>query len=281
MSSKTWFLLASILLTSMPTLFAQTSESELQLGIEAFKENQYEKAINHFDKAVELNSTNTRAHMYLATAYLSQYIPGVDTDENRSQAEGAILHYRQVLDLSTDRDQRLNAANGIAYIYLNMKNWDEARKYYQMASDIAPNDPEPYYSIGVIDWSRCYQPRMEARARLGMQPDQNLSVENAEQKKLCDELRAENSSVIEDGISMLDKAIQLRLDYDDAMAYMNLMYRERADLQCADPVARSRDLKTADDWVDKAMAAKQAKAKAQAEAVKANSQQHTKAPNPR
>jgi Flp pilus assembly protein TadD len=158
MSSKTWFLLASILLTSMPTLFAQTSESELQLGIEAFKENQYEKAINHFDKAVELNSTNTRAHMYLATAYLSQYIPGVDTDENRSQAEGAILHYRQVLDLSTDRDQRLNAANCIAYIYLNMKNWDEARKYYQMASDIAPNDPEPYYSIGVIDSSRCYQP---------------------------------------------------------------------------------------------------------------------------
>jgi len=121
---------------------------------------------------------------------------------------------------------------------------------------------------------------MEARARLGMQPDQNLSVENAEQKKLCDELRAENSSVIEDGISMLDKAIQLRLDYDDAMAYMNLMYRERADLQCADPVARSRDLKTADDWVDKAMAAKQAKAKAQAEAVKANSQRHTTAPNP-
>ena len=33
-----------------------------------------------------------------------------------------------------------------------------------MASELDPNDPEPYYSIGVIDWTSCYQPRMEARA---------------------------------------------------------------------------------------------------------------------
>ena len=35
---------------------------------------------------------------------------------------------------------------------------------------------------------------------------------------------------------MLEKALELRPDYDDAMAYMNLMYRERADLQCDDPL---------------------------------------------
>jgi ABC-type sulfate transport system substrate-binding protein len=93
-----------------------------------------------------------------------------------------------------------------------------------------------------------------------MQPDQHLSSKNPEQKKVCDELQARNWSVIEDGISKLDKAIQLRAEYDDAMAYMNLMYRERADLECADAAARNRDLKTADDWVDKVMATKKAKA---------------------
>jgi hypothetical protein len=41
---------------------------------------------------------------------------------------------------------------------------------------------------------------------------------------------------------------------------MNLMYRERADIQCDDPAAREADLKTADDWVDKTMAVKKAKA---------------------
>jgi hypothetical protein len=133
-------------------------------------------------------------------------------------------------------------------------------EYYEIASDADPKDPEPFYSIGVIDWSQCYQPRMEARAKLGMKPDQHLSSRKPEQKRLCDELQAKNWTIIEDGMNNLDKAIQLSPDYDDAMAYMNLMYRERADLECSDPGARSRDLQTADEWVDKAMAVKKAKA---------------------
>jgi hypothetical protein len=44
---------------------------------------------------------------------------------------------------------------------------------------------------------------------------------------------------------------------------MNLLYRERADVQCADPAARAADLKTADEWVDKTMAVKKAKAEKQ------------------
>ena len=36
--------------------------------------------------------------------------------------------------------------------------------------------------------------------------------------------------MIEDGIAELEKALQLRPDYDDAMAYLNLLYRERARL---------------------------------------------------
>jgi hypothetical protein len=76
-------------------------------------------------------------------------------------------------------------------------------------------------------------------------------------------LREKNSSVIEDGIAELLKALQLRPDYDDAMAYLNLLYRERADLQCDDPAAHAADLKTADEWVDKTMAVKKAKAEKQ------------------
>jgi hypothetical protein len=55
---------------------------------------------------------------------------------------------------------------------------------------------------------------------------------------------------------MLNKAIELRHDYDDAMAYMNLMYRERADIQCGDAKAYAEDLKTADKWVDVTLAVK-------------------------
>ena len=66
-----------------------------------------------------------------------------------------------------------------------------------------------------------------------------------------------------EGIDALNKALQLRPDYDDAMAYMNLLYRERADYQCGDPAAFAADNKTADEWVDKTMATKKAKAEKQ------------------
>ncbi len=112
--------------------------------------------------------------------------------------------------------------------------------------------------MAVIDWTQSYQPRMEERAKLGLKPEEPLK-----DKKVCADLKEKNSGVIQDGIDDLNKALQLRPDYDDAMAYMNLMYREKGDLECDDPAARAADLKTADDWVDKTMATKKAKAEKQ------------------
>jgi hypothetical protein len=131
---------------------------------------------------------------------------------------------------------------------------------------VDPNDAEPYYSVGVIDWTACYQPRMEERAKLGLKPEEHLNPKDKEQKKACDELRVKNMPSIQEGIETLGKAIQLREDYDDAMAYMNLMYREKADVECDDLAARAADLKTADEWTDKALTAKKVKAEKQAAA---------------
>ena len=236
------------------------ARDQLNKGVKAYKDNHYERAIDHFQNAVRLDPALINARMYLATAYVSQYIPGVEDSENVRTANQAIQEYQRVIDMNPSREQKVNSAKGIAYLNLQMKKWDEAKKYYRMASDLDPNDAEPYYSVGVIDWSACYQPRMEKRALLGMKPDEHLSAKNKDQKKLCEELKASNSAAIQEGIDSLDKAIKLREDYDDAMAYMNLMYRERADIECDDEAARAEDLKTADSWVDKAMDAKKAKA---------------------
>lgn len=236
------------------------ARDQLNKGVKAYKDNHYEQAITHFQNAVNLDPSLINARMYLATAYVSQYVPGIDSPENLQTAQNAIDEYTKVIDANPSRDQKVNSAKGIAYLYLNEKKWDQAKKYYRMASDLDPNDAEPYYSVGVIDWSQSYQPRMEERAKLGMKPDEHLSAKNKDQKKLCEELKAKNSAVIQEGIDSLDKAIKLREDYDDAMAYMNLMYRERADVECDDEAARAADLKTADQWVDKAMQAKQARA---------------------
>ena len=239
------------------------ARDQLNKGVKAYKDSHYEQAIDHFQQSVQLDPGLINARMYLATAYVSQYIPGVDSPDNLRTAQQAIDEYQRVIDANPARDQKVNSAKGIAYLYLNMKKFDDAKKYYRMAGDMDPNDPEPYYSVGVIDWTACYQPRMEERAKLGMKPDEQLNPKDKNQKKSCDELKQKNWANIQDGIDALNKALQLRPDYDDAMAYMNLMYREKADVECDDLAARAADLKTADEWVDKTMATKKAKAEKQ------------------
>jgi tetratricopeptide (TPR) repeat protein len=227
----------------------------LNKGVQAYKNAKYEEAIDKFQNAVALDPTLINARLYLATAYAQQYIPGADAPDNNKMAEQAIDQYKEVLK----RDPtNINSVKGIAYLYLQMKKFDDAKDYYRKAVTADPNDPEPYYSVGVIDWTQTYQPRMEERAKLGLKPEEPLK-----DKKVCAALKEKNSANIQDGIDNLDKALKLRPDYDDATAYLNLMYRERADVQCEDPAARAADLKTADEWVDKTMAIKKAKAEKQ------------------
>ena len=239
------------------------ARDQLNKGVTAYKNAKYEEAIEHFQQSVALDPTLINAKMYLATAFAQQYIPGVEDPDNLKMADQAIEQYKRVLDMNAARDQKVNSAKGIAYLYLNMKKFDDAKKYYRMAADMDPNDPEPYYSVGVIDWTACYQPRMEERAKLGLKPDENLSAKNKDQKKVCAELKEKNGPSIQEGIESLNKAISLRPDYDDAMAYLNLMYREKADVECDDLTARQEDLKTADHWVDQTLLTKKAKAEKQ------------------
>jgi tetratricopeptide (TPR) repeat protein len=232
------------------------ARDQLNKGVAAYKNNQFEQAINHFKEAVSLDPGLKNAKLYLATAYAQQYIPGVDSPDNLQNATLAIEQYQAVLEQDP---KNINSDKGIAGLYLQMKKFEEAKQYYHKAIDLDPNDPEAYYSVGVIDWTQAYQPRMEERAKLGLKPDEALK-----DKKLCAKLREDGGAVIQDGLDNLNKAIQLRQDYDDAMAYVNLLYREKADRECDTPDDRAADLKTADEWVDKTMAAKKAKAEKQA-----------------
>ncbi|MFZ3342174.1 MAG: tetratricopeptide repeat protein [Terriglobales bacterium] len=234
------------------------ARDQLNKGVQAYKNAKYEDAIDHFQAAVADDPSLINARLYLATAFAQQYIPGADTPDNNKFAEQAIDQYKIVLKADP---KNINSIKGIAYLYLQMKKFDLAKEYYKKASEVDPNDPEPYYSVAVIDWTQTYIPRQEERVKIaGIKPEDSLASKD---KKACLRVKEKNSANVEEGIDNLNKALQLRPDYDDAMAYMNLMYRERADIQCDDPAARAADLKTADDWVDKTMATKKAKAEKQ------------------
>lgn len=242
------------------------ARDQLNKGVQAYKSANYEQAIEHFKNAVDYDEDLKVAKMYLATAYAQQYVPGVDTPENLRNAQQAIDTYKKVLDGDPDRLMRVNSLKGIAYLYMSMKKFDQAREYYRKALESDPNDPDLYYSLGVIAWSQAYKDAAEVKANAQMKVDDVLK--NKGDEKLCEQLLARDGVVIDEGMKMLEIAIDKRQDYDDAMAYLNLLYRRKAnDLSCNDPAARAEYNKIADQWTDKAMAARKKKAE---EAAKKN-----------
>jgi tetratricopeptide (TPR) repeat protein len=234
------------------------ARDQLNKGVQAYKNARFEEAIEHFKNAVNFDPGLGTARLYLATAYVGQFVPGVDTPENKRNAELAVEQYQKVLEMDPKENLAVLSLKGLASIYFNLKEFEKAKEYHRKVLEKDPNDPETYYSIGVIDWTQAYQPRMEARNKIGLKQEEPIK-----DKKACEELRAKNEATVKEGIEMLQKALNLRQDYDDAMAYLNLLYREKADIDCGDEAQRQADLKTADEWVEKTMVTKRAKAEKQ------------------
>ena len=255
---KTLALVAALLVLTLASGCAKLqARDQLNKGVQAYKANKFETAIEHFKNAIEYDPNLTVAKLYLATACSTQYVPGADNPENKRNAECAIDQFQKVLaDSNTRQQDKVLSLKGLAALYLNMTDFEKAKEYNRKAIEADPNDADNYYSIAVIDWTQTYKPRIELRTSMGLKdPTQPIK-----DKKACEELKAKNWDKVEEGIQMLNKALEIRKDYDDAMAYINLLYRERADIQCGDAAAREADNKTADDWVEKAKTTRQAKA---------------------
>jgi len=229
------------------------ARDELNKGVQAFRNGTYPQAVEHFKAAIQLDPEFSVAREYLAMAYFMQYVPGAESPENARMAQAAHDGFMDVLQ--RDPNNKVAMAS-LAQLFFNQKKLDEAEQWYRKLIAIDPQNKTAYYTLGVIAWTKTYTPRMEKRAELGMKPDDPGPIKD---KKVREELRAKNLPIIEEGIKNLEKALELDKEYDDAMAYMNLLYRERADLaDSAD--AYKKDIEIADSWVDKTMEVKRIKA---------------------
>jgi tetratricopeptide (TPR) repeat protein len=224
------------------------ARDQLNKGVAAYKNAKYEEAIGHFQKAVQLDPTLPMAKLYLATAYAQQVVPDLETKENLQSAQMAIDGFKDVL---AKDPKDLTALKGIASLYFNTKKYDDARDWQKKVIGIDPNDPEAYYSIGVIDWRLAYRNAVKLLAQNGMTDDGNGNAKLP--KAACADLQQQNTPLVDEGVQMLQKAIELRPAYDDAMSYINLVYRRKADLECGNDAARKADLDQAVIWRDKSM----------------------------
>ncbi len=236
----------------------------LNKGVAAYKATKYEEASRKFKEAIEADPEFDVARLYLATSYMSQWIPGADSPENKAMAKMAEDEFMTVLNknpkeklaIESIASMRYNQANAYTTLEDKLRVMDDAKIWYQKLVDVDPDNAKAYYSMGVIAWSKWYPKYKMAREAAKMKQEDPGPIKD---KKIREELKENYGALVEEGIGYLTKAVEIDKIYDDAMAYLNLLIRERADL--ADNEADyKKDIETADNWVAKALEAKKIKA---------------------
>ena len=229
------------------------ARDQLNKGVDAYKSGKYEEAIGHFQKATELDPTLPMAKTYLATALSQNIVPGLDTAENLKTANQAISIFQEVL--AKDPND-VNSMKQIAGIYFNIKKMDDAKTWQKKVLAVDPKDPEAAYTVGVIDWTQAHQNVLKNLVPAGVNDDGEGNAKAP--KKVMEQIKEENTALVEEAIQYLNQALANRANYDDAMAYMNLAYRRKADLDYGDEAARKEDVAQAKEWSSKAMGARKA-----------------------
>lgn len=224
------------------------ARDQLNKGVESYKAGKYEEAIGHFQKATELDPNLPMAKSYLATALSQNVVPGLDTPSNLKTAQQAISIFKEVL--AKDPND-INSLKQIAGIYFSVKELDKAKEWQKKVLAVNPKDPEAAYTIGVIDWTEAHENVLKELQPAGLNDDGEGNVKAP--KKVMAKIKEENAPLVEEALQYLNQAIANRPNYDDAMAYLNLVYRRKADLDYGDSAAVKADLAQAENWRTKAM----------------------------
>jgi tetratricopeptide (TPR) repeat protein len=260
---------------SLPGCNKIKSKQEIKRGNEFLKAAQYQSALAAYEEALRLDPKETKLHKHIGIAYMGMYQPGSKHPKDLEFAEKAMDHLKKYIAaypedkkaleylvsmyLNTERyDDAINfyqndllkrdpkdskAMQSLAMLYFKKGDFENGVKWLKQRLTIEGTNPEVYYLIGVQAWDRSY----------------NFPDVNPE----------ERARIVEEGLQALNKAIELKPDYFEAVSYINLLYREKAKIE-TDPVKKQEYIDTANKYLQQALEMrKAAQEKAKAEAGKA------------
>ena len=210
----------------------------LRNGNQAFNERNYEEAITQYEKILKVQPDHWEANYYTAAAYMSLYHPGSTHPKDVEYSQKAIAAFKHCLDMgppdpeqaakvqeyylglltSTEHHQEaaqfmeqlvakdpqnVNLIGSLAQMYARQGDFPNALKYFERRTEVEPDNKEAWYTVGVVCWERSYKggPTVSSEER-GM--------------------------VIDKGLAALERALAIDPGYFDALAYTNLMYREKS-----------------------------------------------------
>jgi len=227
---------------------AVAGHDELNGGIEAFRNGEFELAVPLLRHAKELDPERLDVRIYLGIAYAQQMVPqGTQSKEMR---EKALAEFQQVLEMDQQNPLALEWVGALLFWEFVMNpddatKIDESKSFFRRLIQVQPQYPEPHYWIGVLDWTLAYRARMKTTTTYNAQADKMMGSGEPLPDVLREELASQYSAVVDEGIQHLQEAIELVPDYWEAIMYLNLLYREKAH-QVASAAERERYLSMAD-----------------------------------
>src|SRR5215469_7785480 len=181
---------------------------------------------------------------------------GVNAFKSGNYSE-ASDHFKTAISLDPTFDTaRLYLATSYVQQYI-----PKAQDWNKKVIELDPKNKEAYYTLGVIPWTEFIGPDREARLNEKMRPEDPAPLKDAKERAA---LKDKYWASLTQGIENEKKALAVDPEYENAMAYMNLLIRYRADLQDTKEQAAA-DVKEADSWVEKALETQKIKAKRKAE----------------
>jgi tetratricopeptide (TPR) repeat protein len=243
------------------------SRDHINKGAAAFKNAKYAEAVEQFKQAAALDPSNPNARLYMGASYMVQWIPGAESPENLEFAAKAREQFNQVIEKDPNDKAALTTAysslGSMAYNQAQslppdqkLPKYDEAAKWNTELLKVDPQNRDAYYYLGVIAYNKFHPADMLARINAHMKPEEPGPFKD---KKTREELRSQYAPIIEEGMANLNKALTIDTEYEDAMVYLELLIRDKADL-LDDKEEYPKQIEVADDLLQKALGTRKTKA---------------------
>lgn len=236
------------------------ARQETKKGNEFFKAGQYQTALAAYQEALRLDPNEPKLHKNIGLAYMGMYQPGSKHVKDLEYAAKSIEHLKTYTEaIPTDRKAR----EFLVSMYLAAERYDDAIAFYQQMVQDSPNDTKAmqslaqmYFKKGDVDnalkWLRRRldaETSPEAKAEvyyfIGVQAwDRSYNFPDIPPD--------ERARIVDEGLDALNKALQIKPDYFEALSYVNLLYREKAKLE-SDPARKQEYTDTANKYLQQAL----------------------------
>jgi beta-lactamase regulating signal transducer with metallopeptidase domain len=232
------------------TAHAQSeAQAEMKLGGDAYNSGDFHSAVEHFEKAARSEPTAVRPKLFLANALMREAYAGHAPPDSPLMAAAR----RQYQDVLVYEPRNIQALQGMVAVAISLKELSAAPEWVARLIEADGSNKTSYYTAGVVAWAIAYPEFQRAKQGAGGRLQDYFISDPAVRTRLREQFQPQ----VDDGLRMLDTALQLDPQYDDAMAYMNLLYRLKAGL-VDNPGESAGLLARADEWVGKALAARRA-----------------------